>query len=126
MGVSDQRHVPAALPPGKRAETHSTRDRVGPWADKDGCRKSRHHRDSIPGPSSLQRIDMLSSYILNHQICSKLPNVFENLYAVVFYDIPQLLVQALLKISCNEVINVYCFNTAALKSLAIRCFNMLL
>jgi hypothetical protein len=31
---------------------------VGPTADLDGCGKSRSHRNSIPGPSSLQGIAM--------------------------------------------------------------------
>ena len=41
MWVGDQRHTPAALPPGKRPGTHCTGGRVGPRAGLDGCGKSR-------------------------------------------------------------------------------------
>jgi len=60
MGVGGQRHVPAALPPGKRSGTHCTGGWVGPRAGLDGCGKSRHHRDSIPRPSSPQRVAKLN------------------------------------------------------------------
>jgi hypothetical protein len=53
MAVGGQRHAPVGLPPGKRRGT----DYIGGWvslrAGLDGFGKSRHHRDSIPGPSSL-------------------------------------------------------------------------
>ena len=52
-GVRGQRQAPAALPPGKRPGTHCIGGWVGPRAGLDGCGKSRPHRDSIPGPSSL-------------------------------------------------------------------------
>jgi len=48
-GVGGQRHVPAALPPGKRPGTHCIGVWVGSRAGLDGCGKSRLHRDSIPG-----------------------------------------------------------------------------
>ena len=51
MGVGDQHHAPAALPPGK-TRTHCTGGWVGPRAGLDLCGKSRPHRDLIPGPSS--------------------------------------------------------------------------
>jgi hypothetical protein len=51
-GVGGQRHAPADLPPGKRPGTHCIGGWVGPRAGLDGCRKSRSHRDSIPGPCS--------------------------------------------------------------------------
>ena len=41
-GVSDQRHVPAALPPGQRPGTHCTGGWVGPRAVLYGRRKSPH------------------------------------------------------------------------------------
>ena len=41
MGVGGQRHAPAALPPGKRPDTHCTRGWVGPRAGLDGCGQSR-------------------------------------------------------------------------------------
>jgi hypothetical protein len=53
MGVGDQRHIPAALPPGKRPVTHCAGGWVGPRAGLDECRKSRPDRESIPGPPSL-------------------------------------------------------------------------
>ena len=53
--VGDQRHTPAALPPGKTPTNF-----IGCWvavrAGLDGCGKSRSHRDSIPGPSSPDRV----------------------------------------------------------------------
>ena len=52
MGVGDQRHAPADLPPGKRAGSHYTGGWVGPRAGLDGCEKYCPYRDSIPGPSS--------------------------------------------------------------------------
>jgi hypothetical protein len=45
-GVSGQRHTPAALPPGKRLNTHCTGGWVGPNACLDGCGKSRRYRNS--------------------------------------------------------------------------------
>ena len=55
-GVGGQRHAPAALPR-ERPGTHCTGGWVGPMAGLDGREKSRpFHRDSIPGPSSPQRV----------------------------------------------------------------------
>ena len=42
-----------ALPLGKRPSTHCPRSRVDLRAGLDRCGKSRPHKDSIPGPSSL-------------------------------------------------------------------------
>jgi hypothetical protein len=43
--------------PRERPGTHCTGGWVGPRASLDECRKSRqHHRDSMPGPSSPQRV----------------------------------------------------------------------
>ena len=56
MEVGGQRHASAVLPPGKRPDTHCTGGSVGPRVGLDGCGKSRLHRDSVPGPSSTQRI----------------------------------------------------------------------
>jgi hypothetical protein len=53
MGLDGQRHSPVALPPGKRPGTHCIEGWVDPRAGLDWCGKSRPHRDSIPGPSSL-------------------------------------------------------------------------
>jgi hypothetical protein len=53
IGVGGQRHALAALPPGKRPGTHCIGSWVCPRAGLDGCGKSRPHRDSILGPSSL-------------------------------------------------------------------------
>jgi len=52
--VGDQRHAPAALPPGKRPGTHRIGGSVDPRAGLDGCGKFRPppHWDSITGPSS--------------------------------------------------------------------------
>jgi hypothetical protein len=41
MGMVGQRHVPAALPLGKRPGTHCIGGWVGPRAGLDGCKKSR-------------------------------------------------------------------------------------
>jgi hypothetical protein len=43
IGVGDQRHAPAASPPGKGHGTHSTES----WAGLDRCVKSRTNQDSI-------------------------------------------------------------------------------
>ena len=51
-GAGGQCHAPAALPPEKRPGTHCIGGWVGPRAGRDGCGKSRPHRDSIPGPYS--------------------------------------------------------------------------
>jgi hypothetical protein len=48
MGVSGQRHDPAALPPGKKSGTHCTEGWVGPRAGPVGCGKYRPYRHSIP------------------------------------------------------------------------------
>ena len=42
--------------PGKRPGTHCVGSWVGSKAGLDGCGKSLHHRDSIPGPSSPLRV----------------------------------------------------------------------
>ena len=47
-----KRHAPAALYPPERPSTHCTGGWVGPRAGLDRRGKSRHHRVSIPGPSS--------------------------------------------------------------------------
>ena len=52
MVVGGQRHAQAALPPEKRPGTNFIGGWVGPRVGLDGCGKSRHYRDSIPGPSS--------------------------------------------------------------------------
>jgi hypothetical protein len=52
MGVRGKDHVPGALSPGKKPGTHCTAGWVGPGRGVDGDGKSRHHQDSIPGPSS--------------------------------------------------------------------------
>ena len=52
-GVRGQRHALAALYPRKIPGIHCTGGWVGPRAGLDRCGKSRLHRDSIPGPSSL-------------------------------------------------------------------------
>jgi len=49
MGLGGQRHVPAALPQGKRPGTHRTGDAGGPSAGLDGFGISRPHRDWIHG-----------------------------------------------------------------------------
>jgi hypothetical protein len=41
MGVSGQRHAPAALPPGKRKSTRYLKGWVVPRSGLKGCRKSR-------------------------------------------------------------------------------------
>ena len=54
-GVGGQRHDPATLLPGK-TRYPLYRRLGGPKAGLDGCRKSRLHRDSIPGPFSPLRV----------------------------------------------------------------------
>ena len=51
LNVGDQRHAPAALPPGKRPGTHCIGGWVGPMGRFEQVRKI-SHRDSIPRPSS--------------------------------------------------------------------------
>ena len=48
--------TPWPLYPQERPSTHCTRGWVGPRPGLDGCRKTRHHQDSIPGLSSLQLV----------------------------------------------------------------------
>jgi hypothetical protein len=52
MGVDDQPHTPAALPPGKRLGTHYVGGWVGPRAGLDGCGKTHPRRNSISGLSN--------------------------------------------------------------------------
>jgi len=47
--------TPRPLYPWERPGTHFPGGWVGPRAGLDGCGKSRLHRDSTPGPSSLWR-----------------------------------------------------------------------
>jgi hypothetical protein len=67
MGVGDQRHAPAALPPGERLGTHCIGDWVGPqgpgWT---GAEKltSPPPRNSIPGPYSTQQDTILTELSL--------------------------------------------------------------
>ena len=51
MGMDNQRHGPANLDPGMRADTNCV-GFVGPRDGLDGRGKSRPHRDSIPGMSN--------------------------------------------------------------------------
>ena len=62
-GVGGQRHVPVALPPGKRCGTHFIAGWVGPRAGLDECGKSCLHRDSIPGPTIPQHYMNRDGYI---------------------------------------------------------------
>jgi hypothetical protein len=55
-----QRHVPVALPPGKRHGTYSTGGWVGPRVGLDGCGKSHAHRNWIPAPSNPERVAVLT------------------------------------------------------------------
>jgi hypothetical protein len=64
MGVGSQRHAPAALPPVKRPGTHCIGGWVDPRAGLDGCRKSRPHRDSIPGLRLWYVLDLNYNYNL--------------------------------------------------------------
>jgi hypothetical protein len=56
MWVGVQRHFPAAIFLGKTPGTHFIGGWVEPSASLDGCGKSSHHRDSIPGPSRKNNI----------------------------------------------------------------------
>jgi hypothetical protein len=53
MGMGNQRHAPANLPPGNRSDTHFTGGWIGPRALLDGCEESRPHQDSIHEHDSL-------------------------------------------------------------------------
>ena len=59
MGVGGQCHALATLPR-ERPGTHCIGGWVGPRAGLAWCRKLHHHRDSIPGPSSPQRVTIPS------------------------------------------------------------------
>jgi hypothetical protein len=48
MGVTGQRHAPAALTPRKIPNTHYIGGWVGPTAGLDECEKCRHNRGPIP------------------------------------------------------------------------------
>ena len=61
LEAGGERYTPAALLPGKRPDTCFVRGRVGPRSGLDGCGKSRPRRDMIPGPSSLQRVSVLTA-----------------------------------------------------------------
>jgi hypothetical protein len=50
--VDDLRHTPAALSPEKRYSSHCTGGWMDPRTGLEGCRISRYHSDSIPGPSN--------------------------------------------------------------------------
>jgi hypothetical protein len=52
--VGVQRHVPAALPPGKTSVTHCGGGWLDPIVGLDGCGKSRAHRESIPGTAKIK------------------------------------------------------------------------
>jgi hypothetical protein len=54
MGLGNQRHAPAALPPGERPGTHCTGGWVGPRAGLDGCGKSRPHRFNRKAVTNVQ------------------------------------------------------------------------
>jgi len=56
MEVGDHRQTPAPLPTRKKPGTHFIRSWVVPRSGLDGYRKSRPHRNSIPGPSSPWRV----------------------------------------------------------------------
>ena len=52
MGLGGQRDASPALRSGKRSGIHCSGDWVGSRVGLDGFKKSRPHRDSIPGTSS--------------------------------------------------------------------------
>jgi len=56
MGVGVPRHAPAPLPPERRPGTFCVGGWLGPGTGLDWCEKSRPNWDTIPGPSSLQRV----------------------------------------------------------------------
>jgi hypothetical protein len=60
-GVVGQRHASAALSPGKRPSIHCALGCVDFRVGVDRCGKSRHHRVSIPGPSSPWRFAILAA-----------------------------------------------------------------
>ena len=69
MRVGGQPHAPAAINPRERPGTNCIGGWVGPRASLEGCEKSRPDRDSIPGPSSPQRVVIpteLSRPLLNN------------------------------------------------------------
>jgi hypothetical protein len=61
MGIDGQHHAPAALPPGNRAGTNRTGGLVSHRVGLDGCRKTHPQRDSTPGPSSPERVAVLTT-----------------------------------------------------------------
>ena len=61
-GVGGQRHVPAALPPGK------TRHQLYRRAGLDGCEISRPHRDSNPGPVAIPTALSLHTYVYIYKL----------------------------------------------------------
>ena len=60
MEVGDQHHDPAALSPGKTRYSFVQEAGWAPGPVWTGAEKSRLHRDSTPGPFSLQRVAILT------------------------------------------------------------------
>jgi len=58
MVIGDQRHVPAALSPGKRSGTHCSGGWVGLGAGLGEFRESHRHLGLNPGPSNPWRFDI--------------------------------------------------------------------
>ena len=91
---------PAALPGEKRPGTHRTECWMEGRTDLDGCRKSRPHRDCIPGPSSPRRVAIgttLSRPIGHHlkfpYLCRQIVDVRKTVLTLVAfqgtdYDLP--------------------------------------
>jgi len=77
--MKGKRHAPAALYPQERPGTNCTGGRVGRMAGLDGCGISRHHRDLIPGPSS-----MSLCLVINEQRDSCLHYVYS--YFIIVYS----------------------------------------
>ena len=71
MGVGGQRHGPAALSPGM-TRCPLYRRLGGPQgrAGLDRCGKSRPHRDSISGPSTLQQVAKATALTRSTQVMS--------------------------------------------------------
>jgi hypothetical protein len=79
--VSDQRHAPAALPPGKRHGSHCTVGCVGLGAGLDGSRNSRQRRISQTG-RSLYRLRYSDPSYRHHSSIFSTDDVFHKIIFV--------------------------------------------
>jgi hypothetical protein len=77
MGVGGQCHFPAALPPGKRVNTHRTGGWVGPTANMDWCKEKQ-----LSCPTGVQNLSHPSSGKSLYRLCYPAPFIHQ--YIVLY------------------------------------------